>query len=175
MTTIAGIDPGKKGGVCVIDAGSRHAVIYPMPTSVDTKKVKACPAGLSAILRQHEINMLYVERVHFISGQGGVSSFTFGESFGMILGVCAALGIETTQVDPSTWKPRMKITSDKMSAVKLAEKLIPTARESRLFYGPRGGILDGPAEAYLIALYGVLHSGIPVRGAFSAEFRDKLG
>ena len=53
-----------------------------------------------------------------------------------------------------------KVPADKELAVKMAERFFPCAREAGIFHGPRGGLIDGPAEAGLIALYGVLHNGI---------------
>ena len=55
-------------------------------------------------------------------------------------------------VTPQKWKKHFKLGKEKDEAVALAVKMFP-ASES-MFFGPRGGVLDGPAEASLIAVYG---------------------
>ena len=45
-----------------------------------------------------------VEHVNAMPGQGVTSMFNFGQSFGVIKGICAALGLPIYFVRPTKWK-----------------------------------------------------------------------
>jgi hypothetical protein len=162
---IAGFDPGQKGGVSVIDSGSHKIWFKEMPTMKAGKKTYVDEGELACWLRRFDIDYGYIERVHFIKDQGGVSSFTFGESLGVLKGVCAGLGINRVMVEPQKWKADMHVPANKEGAVRRMERLVPSTTiagggEKNVFIGPRGGLKDGIAEAGLIAVYGCLLQGV---------------
>ena len=146
---ICGIDPGKKGAIARIMHSGRYEVC-PMP---DT------PRGiLDEIFRIH-IDRLYIEKAQSMPGQGVVSVFNYGHDYGMIKGMLLARGVPFEEVGPRKWKIAMGVTCPpkstnkerKLKATRAAQQLFPDAT----LVGPKGGLLDGLAEALLIAEYGI--------------------
>lgn len=90
---ILGVDPGRKGGLAFVRAGEVYARVMPAELNI-----------LAGILRDYTPGIAFVEAVHAMPGQGVVSCFTFGQGFGEILGVLAALRIRTVLVQPKAWK-----------------------------------------------------------------------
>lgn len=157
---IGGVDPGVKGGVAVIDTDHLTLTCVPMPLELvgakDRKLVSA--SNLVGILKWFELDHLYLEEVGVRPGEGTVGAFSFGRGLGRIEGAAAGCRIPVSLVKPQLWKSKLGVSAEKERCVAKAEALFPCARH--LFRGPRGGLNDGPAEACLIALYGVLTAGI---------------
>ena len=112
-----GIDPGQTGAVCVLKDGE-FAGFVDMPTmarKAGGESVNA--AGLAKELREWvcahpgSAVSVYLEAVSAMpkipgrnGGQGASSAFRFGEGFGIVQGVIAALGLPVTMVHSSKWK-----------------------------------------------------------------------
>ena len=86
-----------------------------MPVMAEGKKNKRQlnSAQLVNILKENiqkneEINIV-VEQVNAMPGQGVTSMFNFGQTFGAIKGVCAALGFPIYFVRPSKWKKHFEL------------------------------------------------------------------
>ena len=63
----------------------------------------------------HEI-MVVIEQVNAMPGQGVTSMFNFGQTFGAIKGICAALGLPITLVRPSKWKKHFDLINSSKDA-----------------------------------------------------------
>lgn len=87
-----------------------------------------------------------IEDVHSMPDQGIASTFRFGYSAGIIMGVLQALEIPVLRVKPSVWKASLNLSADKSRSLSLAKKLYP--RYADLFKRKKD---DGRAEALLIA------------------------
>jgi crossover junction endodeoxyribonuclease RuvC len=98
-----GIDPGQKGGYALIIAKEEKidngVYVYPW----DDNEFPAKMRGIKH-LADNPVMVACVEKVGAMHGQGVRSMFTFGQSYGFILGVLAALGIGVQLVPPGTWK-----------------------------------------------------------------------
>lgn len=140
-----GIDPGKKGGVAVIE-NDRILLCLPLTKSNFFEAVDLCqvPGEMIACL----------EKVHAMPKQGSVSMFTFGEGYGWLKGVMDAEQIRYQEVPPQTWKKEFSLNSDKQKSIEVAKQLHP---EVSLFLpGSRSRHAkeqDGMAEALLMAEY----------------------
>ena len=106
---IFGIDPGVSGAISILK-NKKVIEIYDMPTMIDGKKNKKQVNGsqVSNIIKERisdnkEIAVV-VEHVNAMPGQGVTSMFNFGQSFGVIKGVCSALSIPIYFVRPTKWK-----------------------------------------------------------------------
>ena len=106
---IFGIDPGISGAICVLNKG-KIVELYEMPTMIDGKKNKRQVNGaevtnifLKELSNQIEAKVV-VEYVSAMPGQGVTSMFNFGQSFGLIKGVSAALRLPIFFVRPTKWK-----------------------------------------------------------------------
>ena len=81
-----------------------------MPVMAEGKKNKKQlnSAQLVNIIKKntihHEEIAVVVEQVNAMPGQGVTSMFNFGQTFGAIKGVCAALSLPIFFVRPSKWK-----------------------------------------------------------------------
>ncbi len=160
MGTIVGIDPGNSGAIAILDPERARMRIVDMPTFefVTTKvRIKSDPFTIAEELKAQPIADLYIEDVAASPQMGTVSAFSFGEGKGILLGVTAAMCVPTTLVKPNQWKKQMRVPSDKRATVQRACQLFPSM--VKLFKGPKGGLLDGRAEAALIALYAAMELG----------------
>ena len=105
---IIGIDPGIAGAICFFKNGEVLDVID-MPTMAEGKKNKRQVNGRQIF---HEISSriqnysskdvrVVVEQVSAMPGQGVTSMFNFGQSYGVIKGICAAMQLPIFFVRPT--------------------------------------------------------------------------
>jgi crossover junction endodeoxyribonuclease RuvC len=104
---------------------------------------------LARIIRIHRPTLAVIERVSAMPGQGVVSMFNFGRSYGDVRGVIGAMDIPLHFVTPQKWKKHFGLSSDKDECRLRAIRLFPAVAESFKLKKH-----DGRAEAALIALYG---------------------
>jgi crossover junction endodeoxyribonuclease RuvC len=106
---IIGIDPGISGAICILE-NKKIVEIHDTPTMIDGKKNKRQVNGaqIANIMKSTLINnkevVVVVEHVNAMPGQGVTSMFNFGQSFGVIKGICAALALPINFVRPAKWK-----------------------------------------------------------------------
>ena len=106
---IFGIDPGVSGAISVIE-NKKIIDIFDMPTMIDGKKNKKQVNGSQvANIIKEKLNdkkeiIVVVEHVNAMPGQGVTSMFNFGQSFGVIKGICSALSLPIYFVRPTKWK-----------------------------------------------------------------------
>ena len=128
---VVGIDPGLNGAIAILQ-DKKVLSITDMPVMADGKKNKRQlnNAQLAEILRKNtsegdEISIV-VEQVNAMPGQGVTSMFNFGQTFGAIKGVCAALQLPIFFVRPSKWKKYFElINSSKDSSRTKAIEMYP--------------------------------------------------
>jgi len=108
---IIGIDPGISGAICFFDNGQVKEIID-MPVMADGKKNKRQingPQTYNEILKRinnypkKDITVV-IEQVSAMPGQGVTSMFNFGQSFGVIKGICSAMQLSTFFIRPAKWK-----------------------------------------------------------------------
>ena len=108
---IIGIDPGISGAICFFESGEIKDVID-MPSMAEGKKNKRQINGPqifneidSRITDVAKKNIfVVVEHVTAMPGQGVTSMFNFGQSFGVIKGICSAMQLPIYFVRPVKWK-----------------------------------------------------------------------
>ena len=108
---IIGIDPGISGSICFFDNGIVKDVIE-MPTMTEGKKNKRQVNGAQIFNEISErINKIekknikvVIEQVSAMPGQGVTSMFNFGQSFGVLKGICSAMQLSMYFVRPAKWK-----------------------------------------------------------------------
>ena len=138
---IFGIDPGISGAICVLKGEEGRIIeVYEMPTVIDGKKNKRQVNGaeVTNIFKKELINennriessenyekiaKVVVEHVTAMPGQGVTSMFNFGQSFGVIKGICAALKLPIYFVRPTKWKKHFNLikTNKDASRTKVIE------------------------------------------------------
>tara|TARA_Y100000992_G_scaffold219939_1_gene152314 strand:+ start:156 stop:650 length:495 start_codon:yes stop_codon:yes gene_type:complete len=120
---IIAIDPGINGAICFFENGEVKDVIE-MPTMAEGKKNKRQVNGhqmfneLSYRIKKHHISNInvVVEQVSAMPGQGVTSMFNFGQSFGVIKGVCAAMQLPIFFVRPAKWKKHFELINSQKDA-----------------------------------------------------------
>ena len=118
---IIGIDPGLSGGIAILDDLTIYD-IFDMPVMSEGKKNKnqLNSAQLVNILNKHvlkkENTFVIVEQVSAMPGQGVTSMFNFGQTFGSIKGICAALGLPIFYVRPAKWKKHFELINSSKDA-----------------------------------------------------------
>ena len=130
---IIGIDPGISGSICFLDSGKILDVIE-MPIMTDGKKNKKQVNGAqiyneiyNRINHRDKDNIrVVIEQVSAMPGQGVTSMFNFGQSFGIIKGVCSAMQLSMFFVRPAKWKKYFNlINSEKDASRSRAIEIFP--------------------------------------------------
>ena len=120
---IIGIDPGISGSICFFQDGVVKDVIE-MPTMTDGKKNKKQVNGSQIF---NEINdrikkidktniKVVIEQVSAMPGQGVTSMFNFGQSFGILKGICSAMRLSVYFVRPAKWKKYFNLINSEKDA-----------------------------------------------------------
>ena len=108
---IIGIDPGISGAICFFEDGEVKEIID-MPVMADGKKNKRQingPQVYNEILKrinkfQKKDIIVVIEQVSAMPGQGVTSMFNFGQSFGVLKGICSAMQLSMFFIRPAKWK-----------------------------------------------------------------------
>ena len=108
---IIGIDPGISGAICFFEDGQVKEMID-MPVMADGKKNKRQingPQVYNEILKrinkfQKKDIIVVIEQVSAMPGQGVTSMFNFGQSFGVLKGICSAMQLSMFFIRPAKWK-----------------------------------------------------------------------
>ena len=120
---IIGIDPGISGAVCFFEDGKILDVIE-MPTMTEGKKNKKQVNGsqiyneISKRIKQIDRKNIRViiEQVSAMPGQGVTSMFNFGQSFGILKGICSAMQLPMYFVRPAKWKKYFNLINSEKDA-----------------------------------------------------------
>ena len=130
---IIGIDPGISGSICFFQDGVIKDVIE-MPTMIEGKKNKKQVNGSQIFneISEKIKNMdkknikVVIEHVTAMPGQGVTSMFNFGQSFGIIKGICSAMQLSVYFVRPAKWKKYFNlINSEKDASRTRANEIFP--------------------------------------------------
>lgn len=149
-----GVDPGLSGAFALYDSDRRAVIgLFDMPVlQLGGARRHVDHVQAAARIRDwhdvHGIDGAIVEQVSAMPGQGVSSMFKFGASYGIVLGLLAALEIPIQQVPPAVWKRKMNVPAVKDGARARANALIPKA----CGHWPLKKH-DGRAEAALLCLY----------------------
>jgi len=125
---IFGIDPGVSGAISVLE-NKKVIEVFEMPTMIDGKKNKKQVNGsqvtniIKGRLKDNKEVIIVVEHVNAMPGQGVTSMFSFGQSFGIIKGICSALSLPIYFVRPTKWKKHFNLikTNKDASRTKVIE------------------------------------------------------
>ena len=120
---IIAIDPGINGAICFFENGEVKDVLE-MPTMAEGKKNKRQVNGrqiyneISSRIENYNLSNInvVVEQVSAMPGQGVTSMFNFGQSFGVIKGICAAMQLPVFFVRPTKWKKYFELINTQKDA-----------------------------------------------------------
>lgn len=165
-----GIDPGQQGAIAIVWPHN-HIEVHDMPCDkdgdIDILKIAEHIWPLGQDVIDSKRIKVYIEKAVMFRGQGAGSSGSYMKGYGKILGMFEMMGLDHVEVHPRTWKTKFGLTikkdkeeTKKDKAVK-KKKLKMLSLEKAKEFAPhikfmtdRGRMLDGRAEAILIAQYG---------------------
>ena len=119
---IIGIDPGISGSICFFEDGKILEVIE-MPVMTEGKKNKKQVNGaqiynefLKRISNKDDEIRVVIEQVSAMPGQGVTSMFNFGQSYGILKGICSAMQLPMFFVRPAKWKKYFNLINSQKDA-----------------------------------------------------------
>jgi len=151
---IIGVDPGISGAISVVE-NKKILDVYDTPTMIAGKKNKKQinSAQVSNIFKERlnsgkEV-VVVVEQVNAMPGHGVTRMFNFGQSFGVIKGICAALSLPIHFVRPTKWKKHFNLIKTNKDASRTKVIEVYPEISSKLHRKKD----SNRADAILIALY----------------------
>ncbi len=161
-----GIDPGTQGAICLLDSSTSRTWFHNTPK---VKKLRESVKEIRIWLEHMQWpNAVTIEDVHSMHLMSAKSNFQFGRNLGLIEAVIYMQHwtCTITHVQPKKWQstceinfvypdgstPLEKKRIRKMTTAHRVLELYPSAA----IYGPRGGLMDGRADALMIAHYTML-------------------
>ena len=120
---VIGIDPGISGSICFLKEGKIIDVVE-MPTMTEGKKNKKQVNGAQIFneisdkinkLDKRDIKIV-IEQVSAMPGQGVTSMFNFGQSYGVLKGICSAMQLPMYFVRPAKWKKYFNLINSEKDA-----------------------------------------------------------
>jgi crossover junction endodeoxyribonuclease RuvC len=120
---VIGIDPGISGSICFFQDGKIIDVVE-MPTMIEGKKNKKQVNGSQIFneiserikkIDKKDIKVI-IEQVSAMPGQGVTSMFNFGQSFGILKGICSAMQLPIYFVRPAKWKKYFNLINSEKDA-----------------------------------------------------------
>ena len=141
-----GIDPGKSGGVAVLNGET--AKVYACPKTVEDMAtlMGLCLSDVSA----HEVKVA-VEKVWAFPTDGRRGSFSFGENYGQWQGILASHEIDPMYVTPKVWQSHYAIKKGLPKTIR--KKMLKQIAMDK--YPDTKKITLKTADALLIALYAI--------------------
>ena len=119
---IIAIDPGISGSICFFEDGKILEVLE-MPTMIEGKKSKRQVNGaqiyneiLKRIGGSEKQTRVIIEQVSAMPGQGVTSMFNFGQSYGILKGICSAMRLPMFFVRPAKWKRYFNLINSQKDA-----------------------------------------------------------
>jgi len=119
---IIGIDPGISGSICFFEDGKILEVIE-MPVMTEGKKNKKQVNGaqiynefLKRINNKGDQIRVVIEQVSAMPGQGVTSMFNFGQSYGILKGICSAMQLPMFFIRPAKWKKYFNLINSQKDA-----------------------------------------------------------
>ena len=120
---IISIDPGISGSICFFEDGKILDVVE-MPTMIEGKKNKKQVNGsqiyneiLKRTIKIDKKNIkVIIEQVSAMPGQGVTSMFNFGQSFGILKGICSGMQLPMYFVRPAKWKKYFNLINSEKDA-----------------------------------------------------------
>ena len=120
---VISIDPGISGSICFFKDGKIIDIIE-MPNMAEGKKNKRQVNGaqifneiLSRIKNYEKKSIkVVIEHVSAMPGQGVTSMFNFGQSFGVLKGICSAMQLSMHFVRPAKWKKHFNLINSEKDA-----------------------------------------------------------
>lgn len=115
-----GIDPGKKGAMAIMGYSNTTGERYMM------KIIPFDPQEYIKMLKQFNGATVCIEQVHSLPREGVKSVWSFGQTYGWLLGVLDAVGLSYQTVPPNLWKKDFSLLrTEKKQSIEVCKRLFP--------------------------------------------------
>ena len=153
-SAIVGVDPGGSGAVCLLPLDGSAPHFLDMP---DDENLRDIVWFYNEMVEQFDIKLVVLEKVWGIPNQSAKANFRLGFYTGVWKMYQNFFDAPLTDVPPATWQKvtgqrAVKHRDSKVRTVTVCDELYPNSA----IRGPKGGLLDGRADALLLAHYGKL-------------------
>lgn len=120
MSIYIGVDPGKKGAMAIMGYSNTTGERYMM------KIIPFDPQEYIKTLKQFNGATVCIEQVHSLPREGVKSVWSFGQTYGWLLGVLDAVGLSYQTVPPNLWKKDFSLLrADKKQSIEVCKRLFP--------------------------------------------------
>lgn len=178
---VIGADPGVKGAIGVLSPTTAFCEVHDIPVIGVGRESEfdadALWVLISRLAKEYNHPLFRLEWPQTRPDEAAESSKRFGVGLGLLWAFARAAGCEVERVAPNGWKGRLGLMGKsgghmdaRRQAVEYAERVIPGLTDDAV-RGVRGGLLDGRAEALLIAFECVSRTATGLRG-MSPELRE---
>lgn len=165
-TVIVGIDPGKTGGLAVLDVETADLIeLHRFPLIVREYNVPRLVDIFEDVEERFNIGLCVIEDVHALAGKGAKATFNFGFGVGMVRAIVAAMHFAYVLAQPKAWQkiawdgvPIQYKPGKKNGKRQRDPKATSMLAASRLFPGetftpdklktPHDGLIDAALIAY---------------------------
>lgn len=152
----AAADPGAEGAIALMNAAGSGLKVWPMPTNAEREIDFAGLREIYRYLKRLPDVLLAIEWP--VAWPGAFNNVirdaeVFGRHKGTLEAFAYLHGIESVRLSPVTWKGKLaldgktRVGANERAAAVLTGLYPATAP---LIHGPRGGLRDGPLDAFLM-------------------------
>lgn len=150
MSIYIGVDPGKKGAMAIMGYSNTTGERYMM------KIIPFDPQEYIKTLKQFNGATVCIEQVHSLPHEGVKSVWSFGQTYGWLLGVLDAVGLSYQTVPPNLWKKDFSLLrTEKKQSIEVCKRLFPGIELKRTDRCRNDD--DNMADAALICEYARRH------------------
>lgn len=142
-----GIDPGSRGAAALVDPAGMPVAAIGWARRTESE-IAAALTALRARAGPAALVRAVLERVTANPRMARGAAFSFGRSYGLVLGLVVAAGVPVDLVSPARWQRTLGCLTG-------GNKQVTLARARGLFPGVT--ITRDTADAWLIAYYGWRH------------------
>lgn len=124
-----GIDGGLSGGITVLkDSKIVEMIAMPIHSSTKGRNEYDCQKIIE-LLKNYDNSTVILEKAQYTPKLGGTASFSFGKSYGMMIGMLTALKIRYHIVAARTWQREIfrdiNYKDTKHASILIATRLFP--------------------------------------------------
>lgn len=150
MSIYIGLDPGKKGAMAIMGYSNTTGERYMM------KIIPFDPQEYIKTLKQFNGATVCIEQVHSLPREGVKSVWSFGQTYGWLLGVLDSVGLSYQTVPPNLWKKDFSLLrTEKKQSIEVCKRLFPGIELKRTDRCRNDD--DNMADAALICEYARRH------------------
>lgn len=165
---VIGADPGTQGAICLLDSIRKKFTFVNTPQLVTMQALYFWCTKAKGMGQLEQVTVA-IEDVHSMGGMSAKSNFQFGRNLGFLEASLHLHFTDIVYVQPKEWQKVCgikfvyppKATAPQKSRIRkettaaMVLELYPDAP----IYGPRGGLMDGRADALMIAHYLTIRPG----------------